>query len=308
MAEGELGAVFKGLAEDVDQAGGQIADSMARISEQTADNEEANVANTLDTEAQNAKAFTDITDGAPARAPAAESSTIGSKLADDGGWEGENGLHLSPQENAAADHFLANARDAESKISPVVLGIRDEIPAADTVGYPDYVVKDPESFKRKLATTLAESPNRDLDGALADMKDSVRYTLKFPGEGTTYTDGVTTTIDRFTAAGYEPVKFKNTWGSPAYQGINSFWRDPQTGHVFEMQFHTQDSFDAKMVTHDLYEQARLPGVPLSGSPNWRPSRIGSSARSPRRPAGQTCDCPHDRTMRWTTSPRCSTSR
>ena len=27
-----------------------------------------------------------------------------------------------------------------------------------------------------------------------------------------------------------------------------------------MQFHTQDSFDAKMDTHELYEQARLPGV------------------------------------------------
>jgi hypothetical protein len=27
-----------------------------------------------------------------------------------------------------------------------------------------------------------------------------------------------------------------------------------------MQFHTQDSFDAKMDTHDLYEQSRLPGV------------------------------------------------
>ncbi len=27
-----------------------------------------------------------------------------------------------------------------------------------------------------------------------------------------------------------------------------------------MQFHTQESFDAKMTTHDPYEQARLPGV------------------------------------------------
>lgn len=177
-----------------------------------------------------------------------------------GSWEGEGGLHLSREENAAADRFLARAKTAESRISPVVTGIKDEVPGTDLAGYPEFVLKDPESFKRKLATTLDRSVDRDLGTALDDMKDSVRYTLKFPGEGSSYTDGVNTVIDRFHQAGIENVKFKNTWGSPGYQAINSFWRDPQTGHVFEMQFHTQESFDAKMVTHGLYEEQRLPGV------------------------------------------------
>jgi hypothetical protein len=174
-------------------------------------------------------------------------------------WEGENGLHLSPAENAAAEDFLNRAKHAESQISPVVQGAAHDT-GSELLGYPDYVLKSPESFKRKLATALAESPNRNVGDALADMKDSVRYTMRFPSEGSAYSDGVNTTVQRFGDAGFESVKFKNTWGSPAYQGINSFWRDPSTGHVFEMQFHTQDSFDAKMVTHDLYEQARLPGV------------------------------------------------
>lgn len=60
MAGGELSAVFKGLAGDAEQAGGDIARSVARMTEQTADIEEANVARTLDAEAGNAKAFTDI--------------------------------------------------------------------------------------------------------------------------------------------------------------------------------------------------------------------------------------------------------
>lgn len=268
MSEGEIGAVFKALAEDADQAGGDMAESMAKVSERAAEIEDENLAATTATDAEHAQAFHEIDAGGtpPGKPPVGGGGTTppptggGPTGGAGGGWEGENGLHLSPEENAAADQFLAKAKAAESEISPVVLGIRDDVPGAETAGYPDFVLKDPESFKRKLATTLAESPTRDLDGALADMKDSVRYTLKFPGEGTAYRDGVNTTIDRFTAAGYEPVKFKNTWGSPAYQGINSFWRDPRTGHVFEMQFHTQDSFDAKMVTHDLYEQARLPGV------------------------------------------------
>ena len=194
----------------------------------------------------------------------AEQASLRSKfstiLDPEGSWEGPNGLHLSRDENAAADQFLARAKSAESQISPKIMDIKNDVPGAETMGYPDYVLKDPESFKRKFASTLDESPTRDLGPALADMKDSVRYTLKLPGEGSAYSDGVNSVVDRFHSAGFENVKFKNSWGSPAYQGINSFWRDPQSGRVFEMQFHTQESFDAKMVTHGLYEEARLPGV------------------------------------------------
>ncbi|HEY3609107.1 MAG TPA: RHS repeat-associated core domain-containing protein [Pseudonocardiaceae bacterium] len=63
MAGGELSAVFKGLAGDADQAAGNIAESVAKMGERTAENEEANLARTLDSEAQNAKAFTDIAKG-----------------------------------------------------------------------------------------------------------------------------------------------------------------------------------------------------------------------------------------------------
>jgi RHS repeat-associated protein len=63
MAGGELAAVFKGLAEDADQAAGNIAESVAKLGEKTAENEEANVSRTMETEAKNAKSFTDIADG-----------------------------------------------------------------------------------------------------------------------------------------------------------------------------------------------------------------------------------------------------
>ena len=57
--------------------------------------------------------------------------------------------------------------------------------------------------------------------------------------------------------GYEEVRWKNTWGEPGYQAINSTWRTPDgSGHI-EVQFHTPESMSAKMSTHDLYEQQRL---------------------------------------------------
>lgn len=52
MAEGELGAVFKALARDAEQAAGDIGESTAKVTEKAADLEEANVARTLEAEAQ----------------------------------------------------------------------------------------------------------------------------------------------------------------------------------------------------------------------------------------------------------------
>lgn len=279
MPGGDGAAAFKGIADAADEALGNAGHALGDFVETTAQTADkttdamlaaeerntqaiANVMSSGETNAERSAASTAET-AATTGAPSKISGILDPHGTASGGWEGEGGLHLTPDENAAADRFLAQAKDAESNITPIVMGIRDEVPGAETVGYPDFVLKSPESLKRKLATDLSESPTRDLGTALDDLKDSVRYTLKLPSEGTAYTDGVNTAISRFQGAGFENVKFKNFWGRPGYTGINSFWRDPQTGHVFEVQFHTQESFDAKMVTHGLYEEARLPGVPAA---------------------------------------------
>jgi len=279
---GDEAAVFKALADDAAKAIGHAGGTLADFTEKTARTADEASDRVLFVEARNADAFEKIRssrtpaklpgggvgdgvdgggDGVPRREIAAllgESTAADPKNGIAEAWKGENGLHLTPAENAAAEQFLRRARDAESRITPVVLEIRDGVPGAGIVGYPEHVLKGAESLKRKLATTLQESPVRELDSAIADVKDSVRYTMTFAEDG--YTDGVDRAVARFQEAGFECVKFKNTWGSPAYQGINSFWRDPRTGHVFEMQFHTGESFTAKTDTHAVYEQARLPGV------------------------------------------------
>jgi len=174
----------------------------------------------------------------------------------DGGWHGEGGLSLTPAQNAAADDFLRRAQGAEPRITQSMQDISSSVPGSQLVGL-DYRLKSEDSFKRKLATSIIENPDLTMSEHLADMKDSVRYTMRVDQD---YGGGVQHAVDTLQAQGYEPVKFKNTWGGDGYQGINSMWRDPSTGQVFEVQFHTAESFDAKMVTHDLYEQARLPGV------------------------------------------------
>ncbi|HXR72740.1 MAG TPA: hypothetical protein VN779_18295, partial [Actinocrinis sp.] len=266
MSGGEGAAAFKGIADGADEALGNAGHALGDFVETTSQTADKATDAMLATEEQNAQAIAKVMpSGAASEEQAATSGKFSSILDPQASavsipWEGKGGLRLSPEENAAADRFLAQAKDAESNITPVVMGIRDEVPGAQTVGYPDFVLKSADSFKRKLATELSSLPNRDLNIALGRMKDSVRYTMQFRDEGAAYTDSINVAMQRFTDAGIKPVGFRNAWGKPGYQGINSWWQDPATGHTFEMQFHTPESFDAKMVTHDLYEQERLPGI------------------------------------------------
>ena len=85
--------------------------------------------------------------------------------------------------------------------------------------------------------------------------DVLRYTTIFPDE--TYAQGVTATLQELISQGYTEIKFQNTWGQEGYQGINAAYRTPE-GFVFELQFHTSASHNAKEYgTHALYEQQRL---------------------------------------------------
>jgi RHS repeat-associated protein len=60
MAGGELVAAAEGLAGDADQAAGQIGESAASWFEKTADTEDSNLSDTLDTESANTRRITEI--------------------------------------------------------------------------------------------------------------------------------------------------------------------------------------------------------------------------------------------------------
>jgi len=95
MAGGALGAAFKSLAEDADQAAGQLVDSLAEVGEKAADTEEANLARTLETEAKTAQGFARIgasSEDAGAQAAADAGSGAAGGLPGEGGGGGPGGL------------------------------------------------------------------------------------------------------------------------------------------------------------------------------------------------------------------------
>jgi len=87
----------------------------------------------------------------------------------------------------------------------------------------------------------------------AKLGDTLRYTMVAPpGDLATGTQNV---LDDYRRRGYL-VEVENTWGLPdaTYRGINT--NITKDGKTFEVQFHTQQSFDVKMAQHDLYDTAR----------------------------------------------------
>jgi N12 class adenine-specific DNA methylase len=115
------------------------------------------------------------------------------------------------------------------------------------------------SLSRKVRdkSLLKGRPQADI---AAGMNDVLRYTMILDPDQ--YAAGAQSVLDGFVARGFTIVDADNTWApGNVYQGINAVLRAPN-GALFELQFHTPESFAAKSSTHADYELARDPSKTL----------------------------------------------
>ncbi len=163
-----------------------------------------------------------------------------------------------------------------------MLRIEAEDPNRRLIGLENRL-KGKDRLAEKVERAVGEQPDLNYDSAFAVVKDAIRYTLQYPDER--YTAGVRGDIERLMGLGFERVDCRNTWESEVYKGINSRWRVQENGQVFEVQFHTEASYQAKQETHTAYERLRDPATPageqerlvecrrvtrLQSRPKWRP--------------------------------------
>jgi len=155
---------------------------------------------------------------------------------------------------AVSDSLAARAAAAEPKTTADVVSLTRGIRGAKNDGL-EYRLKSAHSLKRKIATHLRVR-GKSVEEIVARINDAVRYIVSIPdGDYSLGADGMT---EGLRAKGYEQVELANYWNVDGYKGVNSTWRDPATGQLFEMQFHSPDSLAAKMQEHVLYEKRRLP--------------------------------------------------
>lgn len=174
-----------------------------------------------------------------------------------GAWRGDGGRYLDPEANAEVDRGCERIREVgENVITPALQQIEAQDPERKLVGL-EYHLKGPDRLKEKVAEELEARPGLTAAQALSSVPDTVRFTFCYGEDG--YAAGVRADFDRLRSQGFELAKsLKNSWVGDQYKGINSQWREPETGQRFEVQFHTQASFEAKQLTHDAYERIRNP--------------------------------------------------
>jgi hypothetical protein len=166
--------------------------------------------------------------------------------------------------DTAADAEVGGAcdrvRDIEQRvITPAMRDIESQDPDRSLVGL-DHRLKGPDRLKEKIGRILEEQPDRTPDQAMSLIADAIRFTFCYSDKH--YVDGVRADLERLHDRGFELARpLKNSWDDWQYRGINSQWRDPESGQRFEVQFHTFTSFEAKQVTHGVYERIRNPRTP-----------------------------------------------
>jgi hypothetical protein len=160
---------------------------------------------------------------------------------------------------AAVERGCDQVRETERKvITPEIQRIEAEDPDRHLVGF-DFRCKDKDRLTEKVSLQFDAQPDLTPDEAFSSVKDAIRYTFQYSEER--YTSGVYRDCERLEAAGFEPVERRNSWTKEEYKGVNSWWRLPEGGQMFEVQFHTEASFETKQLTHPAYERIRNPATP-----------------------------------------------
>jgi hypothetical protein len=171
----------------------------------------------------------------------------------DGSWHGDGVLELNPKQNAQVDMRLEQiCETGEEAILPSLRRLESEDPERHLTGI-ENLLKKPDRLKEKVAGDI-EYKGRTVEESLDNIKDAIRSTFVYSEER--YTEGVYADCARLEAAGFERYDRQNSWQEDQYKGINGRWREPQSGLLFEVQFHTQASSDAKELTHRAYERLR----------------------------------------------------
>jgi hypothetical protein len=182
----------------------------------------------------------------------------------------------------AIDRGYARVKEIEEKtVTPAMRRIEAEDPDRHLAGLENRL-KGKDRLAEKVEKWLSAQPDLRPDDGFKLVKDAIRYTFVYDEEH--YTEGVYSDCDRLESVGFTPVDRQNSWKEDQYKGVNGRWREPDSGILFEVQFHTQESVDAKELTHPAYERIRDPATPPNEVRDLRAfqSEVCSRIRTPLR--------------------------
>jgi hypothetical protein len=184
------------------------------------------------------------------------------RTAPDGSWDWKDS-HLTPEQAQAADRGLAHCREAEGRdadgnygdhgLTPAMRRVEAQLDCGSLVdGTEKYALKEADRFKERLAHLIRDEPDKSVEQHVDEIHDGIRYTFVCDDKDYVWTVREASAIleDR----GFELGVRKNNWVNEEYKGVNTRWRDYESGCRFEVQFHTHESWQVKQATHDAYKR------------------------------------------------------
>jgi len=159
------------------------------------------------------------------------------------------------------DQVVARCREAEGRDADGNYGERGLTPAMRRIEAqveqgklaPEaekYALKGRDRFMEKLVEMVNSEPDKSAEELAKEIHDGIRYTFLLDPEQ--YVTGVRELTRELEDNNFELGVQKNTWENDEYKGINTRWRDHESGLRFEVQFHTEQSWLVKQQTHDAY--------------------------------------------------------
>jgi hypothetical protein len=113
---------------------------------------------------------------------------------------------------------------------------------------------------QRKGKNIDEVRNKALQKQVSKNNDALRYTYTFSPDK--YAEGYNQTVKSLEKQGYKLESVPRNWwldkgtkDDTGYRGINATFIAPN-GQKFEVQFHTQESFNFKNGNHHLYEESR----------------------------------------------------
>jgi hypothetical protein len=189
----------------------------------------------------------------------------------DGSWHWK-ARHLTPDQSRIGDEAAAECRDAEGRdaegnygdhgLTPAMRRIEAQLDHGHLVEDTEkFALKDPDRFKEKLYDLIHDEPDKSAEQHAGEIHDGIRYTFIFDPDR--YVSSVRRTTEHLEANGFELGVIKNNWENEEFKGVNTRWLDEVSGKRFEVQYHTEESWQAKQTTHDAYRKINDLSVPTA---------------------------------------------
>jgi hypothetical protein len=155
-----------------------------------------------------------------------------------------------------AEQLLAEAKKHEPQITKDIKAVA-KLNNAELIGLEN-------KFKSELSLVRKLRDNSTIKGIPIEKiarknNDALRYTLLFSPDD--YAQNYKFVLDYLAGNGYETRKLWNAWNmqgklnDTGYRGLNATIISSQN-QIFELQFHTEESFRLKTDMHSLYEEKR----------------------------------------------------